>query len=274
MKTLYWQNIFFFLKCRSWWLSPQTLMRPVRVHMPWSYARSGTCLGWVTHFPFYKLLHLCEKKKNLQSHPTPVIPLQELDYEKIYKKMLKPAFIFDGRRVLDHLHSHLHNIGFHVSRQETRHTHCTLHILYKIKVNVWRLETRRVDCCSRSFIIVLLFFCVCRLRPSVRKWRQWESPTPQQLLVLESLPLNPPPRNPKPKTYLIRTHTQHIPSFNCRWNISFGPGPSTVGTRIISNKAKAVTNCSLQQVGWEEVEPSVQNCVNVINECVLTLEEL
>uniref|UniRef100_A0A3B4VK48 UDP-glucose 6-dehydrogenase n=1 Tax=Seriola dumerili TaxID=41447 RepID=A0A3B4VK48_SERDU len=39
---------------------------------------------------------------------------KELDYEKIYKKMLKPAFIFDGRRVLDHLHPHLQNIGFHI----------------------------------------------------------------------------------------------------------------------------------------------------------------
>uniref|UniRef100_A0A8D3AFB4 UDP-glucose 6-dehydrogenase n=1 Tax=Scophthalmus maximus TaxID=52904 RepID=A0A8D3AFB4_SCOMX len=39
---------------------------------------------------------------------------KELDYEKIYKKMLKPAFIFDGRRVLDHLHPHLQNIGFQI----------------------------------------------------------------------------------------------------------------------------------------------------------------
>uniref|UniRef100_A0A3P9NNM6 UDP-glucose 6-dehydrogenase n=1 Tax=Poecilia reticulata TaxID=8081 RepID=A0A3P9NNM6_POERE len=39
---------------------------------------------------------------------------RELDYEKIYKKMLKPAFIFDGRRVLDHLHAELQNIGFQI----------------------------------------------------------------------------------------------------------------------------------------------------------------
>ena len=25
-----------------------------------------------------------------------------LDYEKIYKNMAKPAFIFDGRKILDH----------------------------------------------------------------------------------------------------------------------------------------------------------------------------
>uniref|UniRef100_A0A3B5M4G1 UDP-glucose 6-dehydrogenase n=1 Tax=Xiphophorus couchianus TaxID=32473 RepID=A0A3B5M4G1_9TELE len=39
---------------------------------------------------------------------------RELDYEKIYKKMLKPAFIFDGRRVLDHLHAELQSIGFQI----------------------------------------------------------------------------------------------------------------------------------------------------------------
>ncbi|XP_028657797.1 UDP-glucose 6-dehydrogenase [Erpetoichthys calabaricus] len=38
----------------------------------------------------------------------------ELDYEKIYNKMLKPAFIFDGRRVLDSLHHKLQSIGFQV----------------------------------------------------------------------------------------------------------------------------------------------------------------
>uniref|UniRef100_A0A8C6LET4 UDP-glucose 6-dehydrogenase n=1 Tax=Nothobranchius furzeri TaxID=105023 RepID=A0A8C6LET4_NOTFU len=37
---------------------------------------------------------------------------KELDYENIYKMMLKPAFIFDGRRVLDHLHAQLQCIGF------------------------------------------------------------------------------------------------------------------------------------------------------------------
>lgn len=39
---------------------------------------------------------------------------KELDYEKIHKKMLKPAFLFDGRRVLDHLHPELQNIGFQI----------------------------------------------------------------------------------------------------------------------------------------------------------------
>uniref|UniRef100_A0A3P8Z2T6 UDP-glucose 6-dehydrogenase n=1 Tax=Esox lucius TaxID=8010 RepID=A0A3P8Z2T6_ESOLU len=38
----------------------------------------------------------------------------ELDYEKIYNAMLKPAFIFDGRRILDSLHDQLQTIGFQV----------------------------------------------------------------------------------------------------------------------------------------------------------------
>ena len=37
---------------------------------------------------------------------------KELDYEKIYKKMAKPAFVFDGRNVLDH--AALRKIGFEV----------------------------------------------------------------------------------------------------------------------------------------------------------------
>lgn len=121
------------------------------MRMHWSSAQSGTCLRLFTLFiliPAYKLLH--QKKKKTISHHTPLNPPQELDYEKIYKKMLKPAFIFDGRRVLDHLHSHLHNIGFHVSRRETRLTH-TVHCTYKIKENVRRLEKIAVH--------LLLLFC-------------------------------------------------------------------------------------------------------------------
>ena len=36
----------------------------------------------------------------------------ELDYERIYDSMLKPAYIFDGRKILDH--ERLQQIGFHV----------------------------------------------------------------------------------------------------------------------------------------------------------------
>ena len=35
-----------------------------------------------------------------------------LDYEKIYESMVKPAFLFDGRNILDH--SHCYDIGFNV----------------------------------------------------------------------------------------------------------------------------------------------------------------
>ncbi|XP_067107265.1 UDP-glucose 6-dehydrogenase isoform X2 [Osmerus mordax] len=39
---------------------------------------------------------------------------KDLDYERIYQRMLKPAFLFDGRRVLDHLHPQLQSIGFQI----------------------------------------------------------------------------------------------------------------------------------------------------------------
>lgn len=38
--------------------------------------------------------------------------LKSFDYEKIYKVMQKPAFVFDGRLILDH--EKLISIGFHV----------------------------------------------------------------------------------------------------------------------------------------------------------------
>ncbi|CAM5170777.1 unnamed protein product [Natator depressus] len=38
----------------------------------------------------------------------------ELEYERIHKAMLKPASIFDGRRILDSLHYWLQHLGFQV----------------------------------------------------------------------------------------------------------------------------------------------------------------
>ena len=37
---------------------------------------------------------------------------KSLDYQRIYDAMEKPAFLFDGRNMLDH--TALHNIGFEV----------------------------------------------------------------------------------------------------------------------------------------------------------------
>jgi UDPglucose 6-dehydrogenase len=37
---------------------------------------------------------------------------KELDYKRIYESMEKPAFIFDGRNILDH--QKLYDIGFNV----------------------------------------------------------------------------------------------------------------------------------------------------------------
>ena len=36
----------------------------------------------------------------------------DLDFDKIFKLMVKPAFIFDGRNILDH--TRLHKTGFNV----------------------------------------------------------------------------------------------------------------------------------------------------------------
>lgn len=47
--------------------------------------------------------------------------LKELDYLKMYDSMLKPAFIFDGRKMLNH--EKLLNIGFHVETIGSRVTH-------------------------------------------------------------------------------------------------------------------------------------------------------
>ena len=38
--------------------------------------------------------------------------MQELDYSRIYDSMSRPAFLFDGRILLDH--DALRKIGFHV----------------------------------------------------------------------------------------------------------------------------------------------------------------
>ncbi len=48
--------------------------------------------------------------------PLPFLPngrnTLQLDYEKIYHSMVKPAFLFDGRNLLDH--KKLYEIGFNV----------------------------------------------------------------------------------------------------------------------------------------------------------------
>lgn len=36
----------------------------------------------------------------------------EMDYERIYKSMVKPAYVFDGRKIVNH--EELQEIGFHV----------------------------------------------------------------------------------------------------------------------------------------------------------------
>ena len=40
------------------------------------------------------------------------VPFQTYDYKRLYSSMLKPAFVFDGRIILNH--QELIDIGFHV----------------------------------------------------------------------------------------------------------------------------------------------------------------
>lgn len=131
---------------------------------------------------------------------TTLLQPKELDYEKIYKKMLKPAFIFDGRRVLDHLHPHLQNIGFQVSRQK----------MYLVQNQNEHVETGKNELmnwlCQETIAVHFIYiFPLFRLRPLVRKWHPQGSPMPRQLFVLASVPLNLPPKKPKSKTR--HTHT-------------------------------------------------------------------
>lgn len=48
----------------------------------------------------------------IASHAQKYIPFQSLNYERIYQSMMKPAYIFDGRKILQH--ERLQQIGFHV----------------------------------------------------------------------------------------------------------------------------------------------------------------
>lgn len=91
---------------------------------PYEACQGAHALVICTEWDMFKVVYL-QQEAHLQWNKSQthfcrhlhfnLFPAQELDYENIYKKMLKPAFIFDGRRVLDHLHPTLHNIGFHVS---------------------------------------------------------------------------------------------------------------------------------------------------------------
>ncbi|XP_035907082.1 UDP-glucose 6-dehydrogenase isoform X3 [Anopheles stephensi] len=57
-----------------------------------------------------------EPRCPVDSNTVPVVPFaffpQSLNYERIYASMMKPAYIFDGRKILPH--ERLQQIGFHV----------------------------------------------------------------------------------------------------------------------------------------------------------------
>uniref|UniRef100_UPI00398F746D UDP-glucose 6-dehydrogenase-like n=1 Tax=Pristiophorus japonicus TaxID=55135 RepID=UPI00398F746D len=71
---------------------------------------------------------------------------KELDYERIYKAMLKPAFIFDGRRILDSLHEKLQHMGFQV---ETIGKKVTERVPFTANKDISRIELQgRLTYCS------------------------------------------------------------------------------------------------------------------------------
>ncbi len=60
-----------------------------------------------------------------------VCVLQTFDYKRIYDNMLKPAFLFDGRMILDHhklveIGYNVTSIGRHVKRDKKNNRHCAL----------------------------------------------------------------------------------------------------------------------------------------------------
>ena len=83
----------------------------------------------------------------------------ELDYEAIFKDMVKPAFIFDGRNILDH--RRLYELGFNVyAVGKAPLTHfgnrdSGLGILVKLTVSSFsprRCETRRKEGCPPTTV--------------------------------------------------------------------------------------------------------------------------
>lgn len=70
-------------------------------------------LTWIYGFLSQQDL-LCVAQACKDAHGLAVLTewdeFKRLNYEKIYESMMKPAFVFDGRNILDH--AHLRKIGF------------------------------------------------------------------------------------------------------------------------------------------------------------------
>lgn len=91
---------------------------------------------------------------------------KELDYERIHKKMLKPAFIFDGRRVLDGLHNELQTIGFQIETIGKRCLQREFHMLLLVKFQslVFKIHlTRNLKCRDCLLFVIFFFFWYFRI---------------------------------------------------------------------------------------------------------------
>lgn len=95
--------------------SPETVKRAVQIHSdPYSAVRGTHAIVLCTEWDEFVV---CWNASIVMVSPelyffVVIFSLQTLDYQRIYQSMMKPAYIFDGRKILDH--ERLQQIGFHV----------------------------------------------------------------------------------------------------------------------------------------------------------------
>ena len=96
----------------------------VRIHDPKALENARIDLKKMEgNFSFYQDVYEAVKGARILTLVTQWQEYLELDFERIYKQMVKPAFIFDGRNHLEH--SKLFEIGFNVfplGRPPMKHT--------------------------------------------------------------------------------------------------------------------------------------------------------
>ena len=96
---------------------PEKILTQIEIYDdPYSAASGSHALVICTEWDeFIVSFHLNNQNNTLLLLPYKIISLlyfQTLDYQKIYDTMLKPAFLFDGRKIVDH--EKVLRIGFHV----------------------------------------------------------------------------------------------------------------------------------------------------------------
>lgn len=67
---------------------------------------------------------------------------QTLDYERIYDNMMKPAYIFDGRKILDH--DKLQKIGFIVQTIGKKLMRTAITRAWGSQSQIWKMQLRKI----------------------------------------------------------------------------------------------------------------------------------